>query len=154
MNITINVNAPELVNAIEKLVLLMQSSVPAPSPVTSQIQQAPPTNVMHTPIIQPPTTDQPVPAAQRPTTAQSVSAVQQPIMPPAAVYPVQPVPTVAQTYTQDQLATAAVQLMDAGKQTELLNLLNNQFGVPALTQLPTEQYEAFAVALRQLGARI
>jgi hypothetical protein len=43
--------------------------------------------------------------------------------------------------------------MDAGKTADLQALLKS-FGVQALTQLPKEQYGAFATALRGLGARI
>ena len=53
----------------------------------------------------------------------------------------------------DQLARAASQLMDAGKQNELVQLLG-QFGVQALTALPQEQYGTFATKLRELGANL
>lgn len=43
--------------------------------------------------------------------------------------------------------------MDAGRIGELQGLLQ-QFGVPALTQLPTEHYGEFATRLRALGAKI
>lgn len=63
------------------------------------------------------------------------------------------VPTSPQTYTMEQLAVAATQLVDAGRRTELVGLLNS-FGVQALTALPKEQYGAFAIQLRALGAKI
>lgn len=64
------------------------------------------------------------------------------------------VPTAAApTYTMDQLAVAATQLMDAGRQAELVGLLGS-FGVQALTQLPKEQYGNFATQLRTMGAKI
>ncbi|MGG4180819.1 hypothetical protein ABEW03_16175 [Virgibacillus pantothenticus] len=63
------------------------------------------------------------------------------------------VPTSEQTYTMDHLARAASQLMDAGKQAELVQLLG-QFGVQALTALPQEQYGTFATKLREMGAKI
>lgn len=64
------------------------------------------------------------------------------------------VPTSASQYTLEQLAVAATQLMDAGRQQELVNMLNHSFGVQALTQLPKEQYGAFATKLREMGAKI
>ena len=64
-----------------------------------------------------------------------------------------PLPTTEQSYTQDQLALAAAQILDAGRQAELIQLLGN-FGVQAVTQLPPEQYGAFATSLRGMGARI
>ncbi len=64
-----------------------------------------------------------------------------------------PVQTSQVSYTMDDLAKAAMTLMDAGRQGELLNLLA-QFGVEALPSLPQGQYGAFATALRGLGAQI
>jgi hypothetical protein len=63
------------------------------------------------------------------------------------------VPIAAQTYTMEQLAVAATQIVDAGRRTELVGLLNS-FGVQALTALPKEQYGAFATELRALRAKI
>ena len=65
----------------------------------------------------------------------------------------QSVPTSAGTYTLDELARAAMSLMDSGKQPDLLQLLAS-FGVEALPALPPAQYGAFATALRGLGAQI
>lgn len=66
-----------------------------------------------------------------------------------------PAPTVAPTeapkYTLDDLAKAGAGLAQAGKMDALLALLT-QFGVQAVTQIPPEQYGAFATALRGLGA--
>lgn len=59
----------------------------------------------------------------------------------------------APAYQIDDLARAAAQLMDAGKQQELIALLG-QFGVQALTQLSKEQFGTFATALRQMGAKL
>jgi hypothetical protein len=62
-------------------------------------------------------------------------------------------PASTQTYTMEQLAVAATQIVDAGRRTELVSLLNS-FGVQALTALPKEHYGAFATQLRALGAKI
>lgn len=70
-----------------------------------------------------------------------------------AVTAVPAVPTSAPEYTMDDLARAAIPLMDAGNQQALVGLLA-QFGVSALTELKKEQYGAFATALRGLGAKI
>ena len=86
-----------------------------------------------------------------PATPQPVQTQQMaPVTPP----PVQqaPVQTAAPSYSDD-LARAAMTLMDSGRQGDLINLLA-QFGTEALTQLPQEQYGAFATALRGLGAPI
>lgn len=63
------------------------------------------------------------------------------------------VPTASTTYTLDELARAAIALVDSGKQVDLQQLLA-QFGVEALPVLPKEQYGAFATALRGMGAQI
>lgn len=91
------------------------------------------------------------PAVQQPV-QQAPAQQEQPAVP---VQQSQPgaVPTVEQIYTMDQLARAASQLMDAGKQAELVQLLG-QFGVQALTALPQEQYGTFATKLRKMGAKI
>ena len=64
-----------------------------------------------------------------------------------------PTPTVAATYTPDDLARAAVQLVDAGRQPELMPLLQ-KYGVAALPDLQEAQYAAFAADLRQLGVQV
>lgn len=90
-----------------------------------------------------------------------------PVSVPAPAVPVHPVPVPAQPsaahvttvpttetgYTLDDLARAAMVLMDAGRQNELLGLLG-QFGVDSLPNLPQQQYGAFATALRGMGAQI
>lgn len=80
----------------------------------------------------------------------------QPIQPSQgqAVQPLQAsVPTTTTGYTLDDLARAAMTLMDAGRQQELLGLLS-QFGVDSLPALPQTQYGAFATTLRGMGAQI
>lgn len=86
------------------------------------------------------------PAAPIPTPA--------PAAPPSAV-PVaqQAVQTSTTAYTADDLAKAAISLMDAGRQNELIALLQ-QFGVAAVPNLLPAQYGAFATALRGMGAQI
>lgn len=73
---------------------------------------------------------------------------------PVQVAPVAPVvPTVEHTYTLDDLANAAMTLMDKGMQTQIQNLLAG-YGVEALPALPKNQYGNFATALRGMGANI
>lgn len=90
-------------------------------------------------------------------TVQPVTPVAQmatPVTSPQPTAPVQAaVPTATTTYTQDELQRAAVTLMDAGKQNELLMLLNS-FGAEAIPQIPKERYGEFATALRQMGGQI
>lgn len=103
-------------------------------------------------------TPQPV---QQPTVVPTAPSVQQPIQQPVQtpvqqqpqVTPPSVVPTTPTTYKLSDIQLAAQQLMDAGKQQELRNLLNS-FGVQALVKLPPEQYANFATQLRAMGARI
>lgn len=96
---------------------------------------------------------QAVPTAPITQAAPTVAPVQQ----PAPVTPVQPpvtaVPTTERTYTLDELANAAMTLMDKGMQAQLQELLSG-YGVEALPALPKDQYGNFATALRGMGANI
>ena len=84
---------------------------------------------------------------------------QQPAVAPASTpspsqAPVQTaVPTTAQSYSADDLARAAMTLMDAGRMNDLQALLA-QFGINSLPELPESQRGAFATALRGMGAKI
>lgn len=75
----------------------------------------------------------------------------------APVAPAPPVPNVplAQPpqYTIDQIMAAGTTLLDAGKITQLQDLLRS-FGVQAVSDLKPEQYGAFATAMREMGAKI
>lgn len=89
------------------------------------------------------------------TLAPSAAPVQQttPTTAPAQPAVPQAVPTAEPAYKLDDLSRAGVQLVNAGKQPQLLELLA-QFGVESLPALPVEQYGAFATALRAQGASI
>ena len=98
-------------------------------------------------------TVQSVPVQTAPTqTVQSVpvQTVQQPVQ-------TQPVPTVVpvaeKTYTLEDLQRASSTLVQAGK-IQLLQGLLQEFNSLALTTLPVDQYGAFALRLRELGAAI
>lgn len=93
-------------------------------------------------------TQQPIPQQQVNTYPQT----QQPMQVPPDTNQ-QPVQTSAINYTLDNLSAAAMTLLDAGRQQDLLNLLA-QFGVESLPALPQEKYGSFATALRGLGAQI
>ena len=90
---------------------------------------------------------QPVPATQPAAATQPIPASQ--AVPQVTVA----VPTAAKTYTLDELASAAMLLMDRGMQTQLQELLAG-YGVEALPMLPPEQYGNFATALRGMGAQL
>ena len=96
---------------------------------------------------------QAVPTAQITQAAPTVAPVQQPAPASPVQTPVTAVPTTERTYTLDELANAAMTLMDKGMQTQLQELLAG-YGVEALPALPKDQYGNFATALRGMGANI
>nr|DAX85333.1 MAG TPA: hypothetical protein [Bacteriophage sp.] len=65
----------------------------------------------------------------------------------------QTVPVAEKTYTLEDLQRASSTLVQAGK-IQLLQGLLQEFNSLALTTLPVEQYGAFALRLRELGAAI
>ncbi len=116
---------------------------PATQQPVEAVQQTMAPVTQQAPIIQQTTP----PMQQMPAQIQQTTASVQPA--PAA----QQCPTTAPSYTLDELAKAAMTLMDTGRQAELQGLLG-AFGVEALPALPKEQYGAFATALRERGAQI
>lgn len=154
MNITVQIGlTPELEKTLTNLfgafiagqaIQPVQNVAPVQQPIASQpapIQQPPQGVPTAVPTQQAPVQQQ-APIQQAPP-AQQQAPVQQP----------QGVPTSAPAYTMDQLAVAATQLMDAGRQQDLLNLLAS-FNTQSLMQVPQEQYGAFATKLREMGAKI
>ena len=80
--------------------------------------------------------------------------VQQTVPVQQTVQPVQTaVPVAEKTYTLEDLQRASSTLVQAGK-IQLLQGLLQEFNSLALTTLPVEQYGAFALRLRELGAAI
>lgn len=98
-------------------------------------------------------------APAQPIVTRQPIVTQQPAVAPASTpspsqAPVQTaVPTTAQSYSADDLARAAMTLMDAGRMNDLQALLA-QFGITSLPELPESQRGAFATALRGMGAKI
>lgn len=87
-----------------------------------------------------------VPAQTQPVqTVQQTVPVQQPVQ--------TAVPVAEKTYTLEDLQRASSTLVQAGK-IQLLQGLLQEFNSLALTTLPAEQYGAFALRLRELGAAI
>lgn len=101
-----------------------------------------------TPAVRTSVTPASAPVAAVPTTPMAQQPA--PVTPPT---PAAAVPTSTATYTLDDLARAAMTLMDTGRQVDLQQLLA-RFGVDALPALPQTQYGAFATALRGMGAQI
>ncbi|BFK24947.1 hypothetical protein [Blautia producta] len=104
---------------------------------------------------------QPTPSVQQPAAQVVSSTVQQQPVTQIQTAPVQQsvppvqntVPTSTPSYALDDLARAAMTLVDTGRQAELQALLA-AFSVNSLPELQPEKYGAFATALREKGAQI
>lgn len=135
MEFTINVAltaSPALEALLDRLASLLNTTAAQPetAPPPPVVVQTPASNVIAAPAA-------PAPAA--------------PSAPPAAAVPLAEAPG----YTLEQLARAGAELASQGaEKLSAANSLLAQFGVQSLTQIPKEQYGAFATALRGLGARI
>ena len=141
MTMTVTFNSfDEMVDFARSLTGQVHGTAVQPVPVQETSQTSVPTASVPT---APAASVAPVPTA--PATPAAV--------PTAHVTPAPAVPTSAHTYTPDELAKAAMPLMDAGKQQELIGLVH-QFGASSIPELRPEQYGAFATALRGMGAQI
>ena len=163
MNITVTFDSLTEVKEFAAMFGGQATEVKAPDPVIPQDITAP--AVAPQPAV-PVSQMAPVVPVQPTVPVAPAVPVQQPVVPTAPVQsaapaaspvptaPIQPtVPTSTRTYTPDELAKAAMQLMDSGRQNELLELLL-QFGTNSIPALQPSQYGAFATALRGMGAQI
>lgn len=155
MEFTLKIEAPGLEGAIHALAHALSGNIEggqAAVSVDAQPAQQAPSQAQQQP--SPPVHQAPINQGQQGVPVAQQQPQQEPPIHQAPPVPQQPsVPTSSPTYTMDQLARAASQLMDTGKQAELVQLLG-QFGAQALTALPQEQYGAFATKLRELGANL
>lgn len=129
-------------------VSLGEKEVPAQTqsiPVTPVAPVMPITPVQSAPVTP---VAQPAPATLVQTTPAEQTVPVTPAQPAMS-----PVPTTERTYSLDELANAAMTLMDKGMLNQLQELLAS-YGVEALPALPREMYGNFATALRGMGANI
>ena len=152
MEITIRMNADEMQDAVARGLLEGLAKCGKEETQSESIIKItqPENNPMQTP--------QPIPVqetTEQVTIPQSTPQTAVPVEAPVASAQDIPaaVPTQQVTYTQEDLALAATQLVDAGKLAQIQELLA-KFGIQALTHLPKEQYGAFAAELRNMGAKI
>lgn len=160
MEVTVKMNAQEALATVEKgtLASLIKSA-------ESELEEKPARPEIPTPKPEPDAQAKPeAPQAPVKTMTPQTPAVQTPApqpdepardipQAPAPQAPAPQAPVSAVSYSADDLQKAAIGLMDMGKQPELIALLRS-FGVEALPALPTDKYDAFALKLRELGARI
>lgn len=149
---------------IANIQTLPQAPAPEEPHPTTPVQYAQPNRPVSAPAQVAPTAAPTVPISPTQAYAPAPTHPNAPITPPpAAPVTTYAAPTATQgnpapvaaapAYNIDDLARAAAQLMDAGKQQQLFDLLK-QFQVQGLRDLKPEQYGAFATVLRQMGARI
>ena len=157
MNITVTFDSLTEVKEFAAMFSRQATEVKAPEPVIPQDITAPAAAPQPAVPIAPAV---PVAPIQTVAPVAAVVPAQHPVVPaapaasPVPTVPVpQAVPTSTRTYTPDELAKAAMQLMDSGRQNELLELLR-QFGTNSIPALQPSQYGAFATALRGMGAQI
>ena len=144
-------------NAVENVAVNVEAFKDSPVQQTQLPTQQPvqtvPVQTVQTAPTQ--TVQQTVPTQQTvPVQTQPVQTVQQTVPVQQTVQTVQTaVPVVEKTYTLEDLQRASSTLVQAGK-IQLLQGLLQEFNSLALTTLPAEQYGAFALRLRELGAAI
>lgn len=148
MEVTVKMNAQEALATVEKgtLAKLIKSA-------ESELEEKPaPETLTEKPATETPEKPTPRPMASDP---RKLAPAPQPDEPARNIpqTPAPQAPVSAVSYSADDLQKAAIGLMDAGKQPELIALLRS-FGVEALPALPPDKYDAFALKLRELGARI
>ena len=132
-------------NAVENVAVNVEAFKDSPVQQTQLPTQQPVQTVQTVPV-------QTVQTAPTQTVQQTVpvQTVQQPVQ----TQPVQTaVPVAEKTYTLEDLQRASSTLVQAGK-IQLLQGLLQEFNSLALTTLPVDQYGAFALRLRELGAAI
>lgn len=90
-------------------------------------------------------------SAQEPAQAK-VESVEKAKEEPAQAPAQEAVPTETPAYTFEQIQVACANLARAGKRTELGNLIK-EFGLASLPDLQEDQYNAFALKLREIGVQ-
>lgn len=150
MQITVTFNSLNELKAFTEKVLVGDtgSSVDLRAATEEPAQQTPVQKMPTAPVA--PTAPAAPPAPAAPAAPPAPAA---PTAPVAPATPAAPVPTTQVSYKPDDLARAAMSLMDSGRQPDLIALLG-QFGVVSIPDLRPEQYGAFATALRGMGAQI
>lgn len=139
MEITVNINAPAIVDALNNFTATVTAILEAPQATTLETAVAP--VVTAAPVaLAAPIANAVVPdpiVASAPTPAVTAAPA------PAA-------PVVDEAY-RNRVCQAAARLVEAGKMNDILNALKS-FNVAAVTQLSAEQLPAFAAQITALGA--
>lgn len=108
--------------------------------------------IKDTPVTAPASTFPKGESAQAPTQAK-VESVEKAKGEAAQAPAQEAVPTETPAYTFEQIQVACANLAREGKRTELGNLIKD-FGLASLPDLKEDQYNAFALKLREIGGTI
>ncbi len=174
VDITLHIVAPELTAAINNLADSMKNRpVAAPTapvtvaPVQPDNSPAPVQTPAEAPVTAPanvtpinaPVTDAVNGGATVPTAAPAPASVTAPAPANTAISDPVPAPDPVQApaervYTMDDIKNAGSQLLAAGKMEQLMELLQKNYNVQAVTQLKPDQYAAMVDDLRKLGAKV
>ena len=146
MDITINVKFEErFLGALERLVGVCKCT-----PATSGLKSL--DEIKDTPVTAHASTFPKGESAQAPAQAKAES-VEKAKGEPAQAPAQEAVPTETPAYTFEQIQVACANLAREGKRTELGNLIKD-FGLASLPDLKEDQYNAFALKLREIGGTI
>lgn len=174
MDVTVNINAPAIVEAINKLCEVIASvptkvgALTVPETISAApVQQIPMQNVAQ-PTVQPAQVVESTLVPPTNNAAQNVApvqqaAVQQTVTTAPAQIPAQvtqqapeqqaaPAPAVDEAY-RARVCTAAARLVEQGKMSDVLNALQS-FGVPSVAHLTAAQLPEFVNKIVALGAVI
>lgn len=146
MDITINVKFEErFLGALERLVGVCKCT-----PATSGLKSL--DELKTVPMTAPASTFPKEESAQG-TTQEKTESAEKAKGEPAQAPAQEAVPTETPAYTFEQIQVACANLAREGKRTELGNLIK-KFGLASLPDLKEDQYNAFALKLREIGGTI
>lgn len=153
MEITVNINAPAIVDALNNFTAAVTAVLRTPQATTLETAVAP--VVTAAPVapaapIANAVAPAPIANAVAPAPATAVTAAPAPVV-SAAPAPVAPAAPVVDEAYRNRVCQAAARLVEAGKMNDILNALKS-FNVAAVTQLSAEQLPAFAAQITALGA--
>lgn len=141
MEITVNINATAIVDALNNFTATVTAILKAPQATTLETALDPVVTAAPAPVV--------------PAPAPAVTAAPAPAAPVVAAAPVAPTPAPAAQVVDEayrnRVCQAAARLVEAGKMNDILNALK-AFNVAAVTQLSAEQLPAFAAQITALGA--
>ena len=157
MDVTVNINAPAIVEAINRLSEVFSAALSANGAQTQSQITAQPQYEVVVPQNAPTQPVQSVQQAEANVTPPVVNAAQT-VAQPTQAAPIQqtaqptPAPVVDEAY-RNRVCTAAARLVEQGKMSDVLAILQS-YGVPAVTHLSATQLPDFAAKITALGAVI